>query len=716
MKQIFRTNFGPKTHEVPVPTPGEREILVAVYASVISTGTETMNMRKGKFSLKDSLKERMELVGKVTSYMKENGFAVTLDAIKSKLNPQDKNSLMQPIGYSNSGIVVAKGRFVTEFNVGDRVACAGSGIAAHAEYTSIPVNLAVKLPESLDFIPAGFTTIGAIAMQGIRRANVSFGETIIITGLGLLGLIAVQIAKAWGLVVIGSDFNPKRLELAKSFGADLCISADDRMFREKVSSFTNNHGADSVIIYAATPSSSPANQGLEACKRRGRVVVVGAIGMDLKRENMYLKELDFVMSTSYGPGRYDDLYELKGIDYPFGYVRWTENRNMQEFVRLLDNGSVKIEKLISNIFSIEEVENAYNSLIENPGENIASVFRYEHKQHFENQESELKCKKGVIHDKIGVGIIGAGSFIQRNHLKNILSLPDDYELVAIANKTPASSKIANEKYKTQYSTTDYNELLRDEKIDLVVIGTRHHLHAQQVIDAINAGKHVLVEKPLAMNYEELAQIETAIKQRPELTVAVGFNRRYSPLVQQALQILNKHNEPRVINYRVNAGFFPPEIWIQKLDEGGGRIIGEVCHFIDLIVYLAESEVKSIGAIHIPIGGNVTAEDNVIVSIAFENGSIGVLTYTAFGGKDMEKERIEIFSNKQSLVIIDFIELQTFNCLEKDFALKETDKGHKNLIYELAKALKRKDSMIIPFETDLKITRLTLDVLDIIHNS
>ncbi|MDP3930606.1 MAG: bi-domain-containing oxidoreductase, partial [Bacteroidota bacterium] len=637
-------------------------------------------------------------------------------AIKGKLNSTEAATMMQPIGYSNSGIVVAKGRLVTNFNIGDRVACAGSGIAAHAEFTAIPINLAVKIPDGLDFVSAGFTTIGAIAMQGIRRANVGFGETIVITGLGLLGLIAVQIAKAWGLVVIGTDLNEERLSLAKEFGADFCIKASDSEFQQKVNSFTGGYGVDSAIIYAATSSSVPANQALSVCKRKGRVVVVGAIGMDLDRDLMYMKELDFVISTSYGPGRYDDLYELQGIDYPYGYVRWTENRNMQEFVRLLHNKSINIESLISNKFSINEVDEAYKSLIENPGKNISSVFQYSHAEPVLIENKILKTEKTHISGKIGVGIVGAGSFIQRNHLANILALTDEYELIAIANRTTASAQKLHESFNTKYATTDYNDLLKDDRIKLIIIGTRHNLHAQQVIDAINAGKNVLVEKPLAMSYGELAEIERAYKNSENLTITVGFNRRYSPLVQKALEILRRSNSKRVINYRVNAGYFPPDIWIQKMEEGGGRIIGEVCHFIDLIAYLAESKIKSIGAIHIPVGNEIQSEDNVIVSIAFDNGSIGVLTYASIGGKEMEKERIEVFSNKESLVINDFNNLEVYNSSEGGLKLKDTDKGHKKLISELANIIQGKPSLIKPFETDIEMTRITLDVLDIIHSN
>ncbi len=715
MKQIFITNKGYRPLETAVSTPADNELQIAVYTSVISTGTETMGMKKGDMSLKDRLNDKKRILDKVRLSINKNGVKATFDVIKSKLSSSERSIVFQPVGYSNSGIIVAKGRMVRNFNVGDRVACAGSGFAAHAEFATIPVNLAVKIPNSIDFDSAGFTTIGAIAMQGIRRANVTFGETVIITGLGLLGLIAVQIAKAWGLVVIGTDMIDKRLDLATELGADFCLKANDTCFIEKVKEKTNGHGADAVIIYAATKSSGPANQALDACRKKGRVVVVGAIGMDLMREAMYNKELDFVMSTSYGPGRYDETYELKGIDYPIGHVRWTENRNMMEFVRLLANDRIKVKNLISNRFNMDQVEEAYQILIENPEDNIACIFNY-----FHEEKDVPVSRMEIIHNfrkesKIGVGIIGAGSFIQRNHLANIQSMPDDYQLIGIAEKTPASAKTMSEKYKINYVTTDYNQLLMDPNIDLIVIGTRHNLHARQVCDSIKAGKNTLVEKPLAMNHEELSMIERVVEETPNVLVTVGFNRRYSPLIQKAKSIIKRNGYPVVINYRVNAGYFPPDIWIQDLEEGGGRIVGEVCHFIDLISYLSSSKIKELNSVHVPVNGKkIESEDNLIVTIEFENGSIGVLTYISIGGKEMEKERIEIFSNNSSLVIYDFINLQTFNCVEKGIKLKQPDKGHKALIHELSKKIRNEESLILPFKTDIEMTRLTLQILDQIH--
>lgn len=715
MKQIFYTDKGHRAIDVAMPTPGDNELLVAVYTSVISTGTETMGMNKNVLSVSENLREKKIIWDKVKKSILENGLKFTLEVIKDKLSPAEQLLVFQPVGYSNAGVVVAKGQLVKGFNIGDRVACAGAGIASHAEYTAIPVNLAVKIPNEVTFESAGFTTIGAIAMQGIRRANLSFGETVVIFGLGLLGLIAVQIAKAWGLVVIGADINPRRVELGKEMGADFCFNSNDKNFSNSIQDITHGQGADAVIIYAATRSSEPANMALNVCRKKARVVVVGAIGMDLQREAMYSKELDFVMSTSYGPGRYDNLYEQKGIDYPIGYVRWTENRNMMEFVRLLTSRLVKVDRLISNSYNIDQAEEAYESLIKNPSENISNIFIYSHEEKIIPVSHVDIHPASITKGKIRVGIIGAGGFVQKNHLANILGMPEDYELISIAEKTPGSAKAIGEKYKARYVTTDYRQLLNDPDIDLVIIGTRHNLHALLVIEAIKAGKNVLVEKPLAINHNELLMIEKAYKEHPQKVIAVGFNRRYSPLIQKVRGMIFKNATPVLINYRVNAGYIPQELWVQNLEEGGGRIIGEVCHFIDLVTYLASSSVKSINAIHMPNDDlTIKAEDNVIITMAFNNGSIGVITYTSIGGQEMEKERIEIFTNESSIVINDFIELRTYNCREKGTKLKEADKGHKMLITELSKKLRSTKSLVLSFETDIAITNHTLLVVDQIH--
>jgi predicted dehydrogenase/threonine dehydrogenase-like Zn-dependent dehydrogenase len=710
MKQVFKTISGVNVFDVPLPNYNENEILVAVEASVISTGTETMDMKVGSFA--ERLEDKKRLAQKLLDIYKDKGLAFTIDALKQKLNPAEQAIIFSPLGYSNAGIIVAKGNHVKGFNIGDRVACAGSGIAAHAEYSAIPVNLATTIPDDVTTKEAAFTTIGAIAMHGIRRSEVSFGETIVIVGLGLIGLLAVQIAKAWGLVVIGLDLNEERLKLAKEFGADFCFNANDINSNAKILEITNGIGADAVVIYAATKSSAPANQAFKICRRKGRVVVVGAIGMDLQRDDMYMKEIDFVMSTSYGPGRYDKNYEVKGLDYPIAYVRWTENRNMVEFIRLLKDKKINVEKLISNTFNVEQTVEAYKTLIDNPLNNIANIFLYKQEKGLHDELKTSLYPKPIPKEKIKVGIIGAGSFIQSNHLANLLKMPDKYELIAIASGSTSGAKSIGEKYKCRYITTHYQELLADKDIDAIIIGTRHNLHAQQVIDSIKAGKHVLVEKPLALTNKEIEAIKTAAKENPNVIVTVGFNRRYSPFVQKIKKVITNVKEPIVINCRVNAGFFAPDFWVQDMEEGGGRIIGEACHFIDLVSYIAGSEISSLNLVGIPTNNkSVKSLDNIICSISFQNGSIASLIYTSVGGKSMEKERIEVFTNKSSFVINDFSELICFDSGESNIILKEKDKGHYQLMEEFEKLLNGKESLILPFEHDLIISETSINIVN-----
>jgi predicted dehydrogenase/threonine dehydrogenase-like Zn-dependent dehydrogenase len=712
MKQVFKNNASVTVNDVPVPTPADKELLVAVEASTISTGTETMDMKEMSFL--EKIEEKKHLIMKAKDLLSEKGFATTMKVIKEKINPAEQTAILKPIGYSNSGRVVAKGRLVKEFNVGDRVACCGAGIAAHAEYVVIPINLAAKMPDNVDYQSGAFSTIGSIAIQGIRRAGVSFGETIVITGLGLIGLLAVQIAKAWGLVVIGVDINPSRVELAKQLGADYSILANDPDIEKKIIAANGGIGVDAVIVFASTKSSIPANQSFGFCRRKGRVVAVGTIGMELDRNAMYMKELDFVISTSYGPGRYDNSYEIEGNDYPIGYVRWTENRNLIEFLRLLSICAVDVKPLISNTFKVEDAVEAYKCLVENPAENIASLFIYNHDLEAVPISKIDISPRTVSSDKIRVGVIGAGGFVKANHIKNMLKFKKEYEIVAIANHTPGSSKISGEQYGVRYATTDYKEILKDPEVDMVVIGTHHSLHASQVVDAVRAGKHVLVEKPLAITIDEINSIKKAIAENPYIHVAVGFNRRYADLIQKAKQVVMQKNAPVLVNYRINAGHIPSESWVQDLKDGGGRIIGEGCHFIDLITFLVGSKITTFNIVHIPLSPENKSEDNFIVSLGFENGSIGVLTYTSIGGKDMAKERIEVFCGASSMVIDNFNEIKFYNCKRKDIRLSKTDKGHEILIQEFAKLLKGRESLILPFETDIDSSEITIHIVEQMH--
>ena len=456
MYQVFKTSKGIKTIQVPAPMLQDLEILVKTNFSLISTGTETASLKKAHNSEGGIIRDSFGKFKKVKEKIIKDGLSAALTKVSSKLVETEESLKYSPIGYSVSGEVIAVGKAVKNFAIGDRVACAGSGIAAHAEFVRIPVNLAVKLPESVLMEDAAFTTVGSIAMHGIRRAEVQPGETIIVLGLGLIGQLAVQIAKSWGLNVIGIDILEQRVMTAVQSGCDIGLLSKDPEISAKVLSYTKGYGADAVIIYAATQSSEPSNLALSLCRQKGRVVLVGSVGMELDRDLMYKKELDYVISTSYGPGRYDDIYEYDGVDYPIGYVRWTENRNMQEFVRLLSNGSIKTVPLVTGRFKITEAETAFNSLVKHPVDNLAVVLEYNTEPQTPHFNLTLRGSK-VDKTKIGVALVGAGGFAQRTHLPNLLKLSTFYSIDYIVDRKPEQALSVGKKYGAAKIGTDYRE-------------------------------------------------------------------------------------------------------------------------------------------------------------------------------------------------------------------------------------------------------------------
>lgn len=713
MKQVLKSSKNKiDIFEVATPSVGEREILIKVFASVISSGTETMGMKSEKNHTPfDKIAEISEIVSKVKQRIKKKGLLSTVDAVKRNLSEDENSVVYRAIGYSNAGVVIAIGRNVSEFNVGDHVACAGSGIATHSHYASIPVNLAVPLPKSLSFEDAAFTTIGSIALQGIRRSEVTFGEHIAIIGTGLIGLLALQIAKSYGLCVTCLDINESRLAIAKTLGADNIISVNDPNVREVSYNLTEQKGFDAVLIYASTSSSSPSNMAMQISKRKGRVVVVGAVGMNLEREEMYKKEIDFVISTSYGPGRYDDNYEVKGIDYPFSYVRWTENRNMREFVRLLSDNLINISALSPKKYRIEEAETAYRELVESPEKNLASLFVYS--DHPEINRQIILKSTPTQKNIISVGIIGAGGFIQGNHLPNLKKLSKYYDIHSICDRSPSELKSLSEKYKVKKVTTDYLDIVTDTEIDLVIVGTRHNTHFEIIMSAIANNKHILVEKPLCMTQSELEKIRESAK-RSAGTIAVGFNRRYS-IYGLWLKDILKNQIPVFINYRINAGHLPEDHWTQQFDIGGGRIIGEFCHFIDFVNYLINEFPVDLSVSKIPVSSIIKSRDNVFVNLSYPNGSAATVTYTTIGNKSAGKERIEVFFGNNTIIVEDFKKISCFGSkIFKGNSSIVLDKGHANELEELGKLLSGKDSKILPFDFDLVTTELTFKINEAVN--
>ncbi len=715
MKQVFVRNAREVVVEdVPLPVCGDKEVLVANAYSVISAGTELSAVIRGKRSLVMSVLKDSALRKKALGYLRKRGIKASLTVAK------ERREAFVPLGYSSAGIVIALGKNVVDLNVGDKVACAGGGKANHAEVVSVPRNLVAKIPQGVSFEEATLTTLGAISMHGIRRAEVKFGETVVIFGAGLLGQLAVQIAKAAGCKVIAIDIDPQRVEFAKKMGADvgLIVGKDD--LEKEVLYYTAGIGADAVIIYAATSSSEPVNQAMRLCRKKGRIVVVGDVGMELKRAPFYEKELDFLISRSYGPGRYDLSYEEKGIDYPIEYVRWTENRNMQAFLDLLGDKKIDVKPLIGKVFPIEDAKKAYDMLISVEKKPFTVLLKYDPSQYFSIKKEVVPIKRAVeispkiVEDKINTAVIGAGGFA-KNVLLPFMSKIPDYNLRAIVSATGINAKQVAKKYDAEYGTTDYREVLEDENVDLVVITTPHNLHYPMIIDAAKAGKAIYVEKPMCLTERELDEIVKVIS-KTKVPLIVGFNRRYAPLAVRAKELLRSKHRPYLINYRVNAGFIPETSWVQDPEVGGGRIVGECCHFLDLFNFFIESEVESISAMSIPVNNaTVVANDNVIATVKWTDGSLTTLLYTALGHRDLPKERIEIYANGSSIVIDDFQNMELYGFRERNIRLRKQDKGHYRQLMEISKFLKREKTNIISFQECVKAMRMTFEAEKLIKS-
>jgi len=580
MKQIIQSykTGEMKLEEVPKPQIGAGMVLVKTKASIVSAGTEKMLVDLAKKSLLGKAKARPDLVKKVIATAKKEGIKNTFTKVRSKLDTPI------PLGYSCAGIVKAVGEGVDKFGVGDPVACGGAGYANHADYNVVPKNLCVHIPafktdltEKKIFEQAASATVGAIALQGVRQANLTLGERVCVIGLGLLGQIAVQLCKANGCQVIGTDIDPLKIELAKKMGADAAVHSSQ--LENKILRFTQGYGADAVIITAAAHGSELIAQAGEISRVKGRVVVVGFVGMNLPRDIFYKKELDLRLSMSYGPGRYDADYEERGNDYPFSYVRWTEQRNMQTILELIACGSLDISSLITHRFPFEQALSAYDMILAAKEPFLGVMLEYDETE--EKMKINLKQEVGKPIGKLGLGVIGAGNFAKGVLLPR-LKKNTQVELEGVVTARGMSAKDVGSQFGFKYCADDNATLYADENINTVLIATRHNLHGEEVKNALENGKHVFVEKPLCLNVKELQNIvglySDKVKDNIAPFVMVGFNRRFSPFIQKAKEILNGRVTPVVASYRVNAGFIPKDVWIQDINEGGGRIVGEGCHF------------------------------------------------------------------------------------------------------------------------------------------
>lgn len=687
-----------KIVEVPTPVVKKGEVLVRNLNSFVSAGTEKLMIDFAKKSLLEKARARPDLVKRVIDKVKNEGI---IEAYRQTMSRLDD---LVPLGYSCAGEVIKVGNEVKEFKVGDKVACFGYGFASHADIIAIPKNLCVKIPEDVDYENASLAGIGAIALHGIRLANLTVGEKVVVIGLGLLGQITVQILKASGCRVFGTDIDKEKISLANEHDLDEGIVTTGDV-RGAVEDFTDGKGADAVIITASTPSNEPIELASEISRDKGRIVAVGLVGLEIPRRTFFEKELDFIVSRGAGPGIFDKNFEVGGNDYPLPYVRWTEQRNMEAFLDLVAQGKIKLDKIITHRFDINDAMKAYEMITGKTDEKyIGIVLSY--------GESDKKIERKIVlekktpessGDKINVGLIGAGLFAKTTILSQISKMPINFKGVSTATGT--SGRHVGDKFNFEYCTTDYRDILNDDNINTVVIATRHNLHARLAVEALAKGKNVFVEKPLAITEEGLKEVYSAWK-NSQGRLMVGFNRRFSPLCVKAKEWLG-NNGPYIINYRVNAGYVEKDSWVHD-EQGGGRIIGEVCHFVDLIQYFTGSVPVKVYADSISGNtGKYLSEDNIAVNIKLKDGSVGNITYAACGDKAFPKEKIEIFGNGAVCVIDNFKDIYFTKDgkkkRKKNFGIKW---GHKEEFEAFFNAVKEGKEIPADFESYLYTTLAT----------
>lgn len=704
MKQVFSSRNGIIVKETPELEVSRGTVKIKVAYSCISAGTEIGNIRSASQSIIQRAMNKPQQVMTVLNMVKEEGLKTTKNKVEAKLNDYSGS------GYSVSGVVVAIGAGVEGFRLGDFVSAGGAGIAQHQEYVVVPKNLVVHVPEGLNLAYASIGTVGSIAMHGVRRAGLTLGEYGIVVGCGLMGLLAIQMMKASGVKVACTDVNPARLKMASELGADKVINSAEEDPVVAVQNWTSGYGADAVLFTAATHSDEPLSQSFRMCRRKGKVVLLGVSGMNIKREDIYKNEIDFCISTSYGPGRYDPEYENKGVEYPYAYVRWTENRNIYSFLELIRDGKINIEHLAPKIYPVEKANEAFGGIQSNPGEHIITIIDYGYKP--DEQKKSVKTivineHKPVNKDKITIGLIGAGGFAKGFLLPIVNTNPDKFYLKTVVNRTGEKALNVGRQYNAEVISSDNEVVFNDPDIDLVMICTTHGSHADLVLKGLKAGKHVYVEKPLCTTMEQLEEIKAFyadenIKDKPALMV--GFNRRFSKYAQEIKRVLDKRSAPAFIHYRMNAGFAPADVWVHN---DGGRIIGEGCHLIDLMQYLIGEEVTACRVSSFkPKSGMYLSEDNRSISMELADGSVAVIDYFSCGSKDLPKEFMEVHFEGKTIMLEDYQKLTGYGIKVKEMKGTAPKKGHKEEWLAMYEALKKGESPIA-LESILKTTELSI---------
>ena len=692
MKALVQSLRNGKTTLVDVPMPGlnSGSVLIQTSQTLVSLGTEKMLVNFGKGTVFQKAKQQPDKVKEVLAKVKTDGLASTISAVKNKLEQPI------PLGYCNVGTVIEVGRDVTEFKVGDRVASNGP----HAELVAVPKNLVAKIPEGVSEEQAAFTVIGSIGLQGIRLVNPTLGETVVVVGLGLIGLITAQLLKANGCNVMGFDFDQSKVDLALSYGIDAVNPGKGVKQVEYVLEKTNQVGCDAVIITASNPSNEIISQSSEMSRKRGRIVLVGVIGLDIKRSDFYEKELSFQVSCSYGPGRYDSSYEEGGNDYPLPYVRWTEKRNFEAVLNAFSNGTLDVNSLITERVPFENYSEIYDNI--GKGNSIASLLVYDtEKKSTDPKNVRITESKNYTAGKPVLGVIGAGNFTGSMILPKLKAA--GAQIKSIASSKGLSGSIQAKKHSIENSTTDYKGILADSEINTVLVTTQHGSHSMFVSEALVSNKHVFVEKPLSTTWAGLERVQNALK-KSEGWVTVGFNRRFAPLALE----LKKRLSPAPMNIiaTMNAGFIPPEVWVHDIKAGGGRIIGEACHFIDLCTYFTGSKV--IEVCMNAMGPDAQANtDNASILLKYENGSNAVINYFSNGSKTYSKERIEVHQQNSTLVLDNWRKLTGFGVRGFSSKRSKQDKGHFNQFKQLLESVEKASGPTIPWEEVLNTSKATL---------
>ena len=699
MKQLLQNIKTGKTTvtEVPIPHPSQGTALVQTHASLVSSGTERMLVSFAKQGLLGKAKSRPDLVQQVLNKARREGLANTIDAAMNKLDEP------MPLGYSSAGTIAQTGPGLRGFRSGQRVACAGGGYAVHAEFAAIPQNLMVPIPDSVDFEEAAFTTIGAIAMQGFRLADVQVGAKVAVIGLGLLGLLTTGIAAAAGCQVLGVDLNPDRMSFAKAMGAHLAVTRDQAV--EAAGTFSHGRGLDAILICADSESNDPIVLAGEIARERARVVAVGAVGLEIPRKPFYEKELELIISRSYGPGRYDPNYEEKGQDYPVGYVRWTETRNMEAFLDLLAAQKLDVSPLITHRIPIEQGEKAYELITgDEPYLGLMLTYPAESLPR-ENRIPNLlaptvRVKPGDI---LALGVLGAGNYAKSTFLP-VVKKVGGIAPVGIVSASGVSAQHAAQRFGFGFAASDPSALYDDPVINITAILTRHNLHALQILDAFEAGKHVYCEKPLVINQEQLDQITSALQKEGQPMLMLGFNRRFAPLAVALKDFVDKRQEPLYTHYRVNANMLPSKHWLLDPEIGGGRIIGEGCHFIDFLTFLVGENPIEVTSQGLPDEGKYN-EDNLVMSFRFPDGSLGLVSYLANGDKSYAKEYLEVFSGGRMAVLQDWRKLELVSKGRRKVKRHRLsqDKGHKAAWRAFLNAVQSDKMPPIPYEQLIGVT-------------